>query len=235
MVANLIVMAGADSVITLDLHSSQMQGFFKAPVDNLSVESSLARWIKENIPYWKEAVIVSKNASGAKRVTNLADMLKINFALIHVDSRRVRSYSRSSSISSASTDMAEERIGRDRQSTVISLIQLDVAPEGRSASRDTLVPTNTDNHPRTPAKHQSHIKKTASASDIHTARLISGHVLDEDYPSPTHLHRHLRQMASSSSSHTTPHSPTGSPTSEQNPFENGEQGENLSSTRHNDI
>ena len=122
VVANLIVMAGADSVITLDLHSSQMQGFFRAPVDNLSVESSLARWIKENIPYWKEAVIVSKNASGAKRVTSLADMLKINFALIHVDSRRVRSYSRSSSISSSTTaSLADERVGRDRQSTVISL------------------------------------------------------------------------------------------------------------------
>ena len=66
-------------------------------------------------------------------------------------------------------------------------------------------------------------------SDIHTARLISGHVLDEDYPSPTHLHRHLRQMASSSNAHTAPHSPMDTPTSEQNPFDsNGDSVNKLS-------
>jgi ribose-phosphate pyrophosphokinase len=88
MLANLVTMAGADHVITMDLHASQMQGFFSKPVDNLYAGPTLARWIKHNVPDYINAVIVSKNPGGTKRVTALADALKVNFAMIHTDRRR---------------------------------------------------------------------------------------------------------------------------------------------------
>ncbi|CCF59367.1 hypothetical protein KAFR_0G03350 [Kazachstania africana CBS 2517] len=88
MLANLLIMAGADHVVSMDLHASQMQGFFTKPVDNLYGGPSLAKWIRENIPDYKDAVVVSKNAGGTKRVTALADSLQINFAMIHTDRRR---------------------------------------------------------------------------------------------------------------------------------------------------
>lgn len=88
MLANLLIMAGADHVVSMDLHASQMQGFFSKPVDNLYGGPSLAKWIRENVEHYHDAVVVSKNPGGTKRVTALADALKINFAMIHTDRRR---------------------------------------------------------------------------------------------------------------------------------------------------
>lgn len=88
MLANLMHVAGVKHVITVDLHASQMQGFFKCPVDNLHAEPLIARWIRLNIPNWKEAVVVSKNAGGTKRVTSLADALKLNFGIVTTDRKR---------------------------------------------------------------------------------------------------------------------------------------------------
>jgi len=88
MVANLLNVAGVSHVITLDLHASQMQGYFKCPVDNLIAEPFIARWIRQNVPKWQEAVVVSKNPGGTKRVTSLADALKLSFGIVTTDSRR---------------------------------------------------------------------------------------------------------------------------------------------------
>ena len=88
MLANLLSVAGINHVITIDLHASQMQGFFKCPVDNLHAEPLIARWIRNNVPNWHEAVCVSKNAGGTKRVTSLADALKLNFGMVTTDKRR---------------------------------------------------------------------------------------------------------------------------------------------------
>jgi ribose-phosphate pyrophosphokinase len=88
MLANLLYIAGINHVITIDLHASQMQGFFKCPVDNLHAEPLIARWIRHNVPTWREAVVVSKNAGGTKRVTSLADALKLNFGMVTTDKRR---------------------------------------------------------------------------------------------------------------------------------------------------
>jgi ribose-phosphate pyrophosphokinase len=88
MVANLLNIAGVDHVITIDLHASQMQGFFKCPVDNLIAEPLLARWIRVHVPNWKDAVVVSKNPGGTKRVTSLADALKLSFGIVTTDRRR---------------------------------------------------------------------------------------------------------------------------------------------------
>jgi ribose-phosphate pyrophosphokinase len=84
LVANLLTTAGADHVITMDLHASQIQGFFDIPVDNLFSEPLMCRYIKQHIPTWQEeAIIVSPDAGGAKRATALADRLELEFALIN--------------------------------------------------------------------------------------------------------------------------------------------------------
>lgn len=67
LVANMLSVAGADHIITMDLHASQIQGFFDIPVDNLYAEPAVLKWIKENIPEWRNCIIVSPDAGGAKR------------------------------------------------------------------------------------------------------------------------------------------------------------------------
>ncbi|KAF8645321.1 hypothetical protein AX16_007908 [Volvariella volvacea WC 439] len=83
LVANMLTVAGCDHVITMDLHASQIQGFFDIPVDNLWSEPLMISYIKRSIPGWKESIIVSPDAGGAKRVTAIADKLGVEFALIH--------------------------------------------------------------------------------------------------------------------------------------------------------
>jgi len=63
----MIVEAGADNIITMDLHDPQFQGFFDIPVDNLSSQTLMAKYIKMNIPEYQQAVITSPDAGGAKR------------------------------------------------------------------------------------------------------------------------------------------------------------------------
>ncbi|KAF7975022.1 hypothetical protein HWV62_10649 [Athelia sp. TMB] len=83
LVANMITVAGCDHVITMDLHASQIQGFFDIPVDNLFSEPLMIAYIKLHVPGWKQGIIVSPDAGGAKRVTAIADKLGVEFALIH--------------------------------------------------------------------------------------------------------------------------------------------------------
>lgn len=83
LVADLLTCAGADHIITMDLHDPQYQGFFDIPVDNLYGRPLLKRYIQQRIPDFKEAVIVSPDAGGAKRATAIADALNMDFALIH--------------------------------------------------------------------------------------------------------------------------------------------------------
>lgn len=59
------------------------QGFFDIPVDNLYGKPLLQRYIERQIPGFKDAVIVSPDAGGAKRATAIADNLGLGFALIH--------------------------------------------------------------------------------------------------------------------------------------------------------
>ncbi|KAL8736423.1 MAG: hypothetical protein Q9166_000215 [cf. Caloplaca sp. 2 TL-2023] len=87
LMANMLQTAGCNHVITMDLHASQIQGFFNVPVDNLYAEPSTLRWIRENLDLSK-AVIVSPDAGGAKRATSIADRLDLNFALIHKERAR---------------------------------------------------------------------------------------------------------------------------------------------------
>ncbi|CAD5120386.1 DgyrCDS8957 [Dimorphilus gyrociliatus] len=93
LVANMLSVAGADHIITMDLHASQIQGFFDIPVDNLYAEPAVLKWIRENIIEWKNCTIVSPDAGGAKRVTSIADRLGVEFALIHKERKKANEVS----------------------------------------------------------------------------------------------------------------------------------------------
>ncbi|KAJ7581152.1 phosphoribosyltransferase-like protein [Mycena floridula] len=83
LVANMLVIAGCDHVITMDLHASQIQGFFDIPVDNLYSEPLMLGYIKRQVEGWENSIIVSPDAGGAKRATTIADKLGVEFALIN--------------------------------------------------------------------------------------------------------------------------------------------------------
>ncbi|KAL3482273.1 phosphoribosyltransferase-like protein [Aspergillus californicus] len=90
LVADLLTCAGADHIITMDLHDPQYQGFFDIPVDNLYGRPLLKNYIMRNIPNHKQAVVVSPDAGGAKRATAIADSMGMEFALIHKERRPTR-------------------------------------------------------------------------------------------------------------------------------------------------
>lgn len=88
LVAGLLTCAGADHIITMDLHDPQYQGFFDIPVDNLYGRPLLKKYIQQNIPNYRNSIIVSPDAGGAKRATAIADSLGMDFALIHKVNRQ---------------------------------------------------------------------------------------------------------------------------------------------------
>ena len=87
LVANLITIAGAHRVLTLDLHSGQIQGFFDIPVDNLFAGPVFAKDIDENFN-GDDLVIVSPDAGGIVRARAIAKRLDADLAI--VDKRRER-------------------------------------------------------------------------------------------------------------------------------------------------
>ena len=88
LVANLITEAGADRVLTVDLHAGQIQGFFDIPVDHLYSRPVVVDDIKEHFPDVKNVMIVSPDVGGVVRARSLAG--KINADLAIVDKRRER-------------------------------------------------------------------------------------------------------------------------------------------------
>ncbi|CAL9734699.1 ribose-phosphate pyrophosphokinase 5 [Monosporozyma servazzii] len=87
LIANLLTTAGADHVITMDLHDKQFSGFFDIPVDNLYCKPMAQNYIQHYIPGYEDAVIVSPDAGGAKRATAIADALELSVAIIHKERR----------------------------------------------------------------------------------------------------------------------------------------------------
>jgi ribose-phosphate pyrophosphokinase len=87
LVANLITVAGANRVLTLDLHAAQIQGFFDIPTDNLSSAPVFVRDIREHYDT-SNTVIVSPDVGGVVRARNVAQRLGTNLAI--VDKRRPR-------------------------------------------------------------------------------------------------------------------------------------------------
>jgi ribose-phosphate pyrophosphokinase len=87
LVANLITQAGADRVLTLDLHAGQLQGFFDIPVDNLFAAPLFAHDIKQRYE-GRDVMIVSPDVGGVLRARALATRLNCDLAII--DKRRER-------------------------------------------------------------------------------------------------------------------------------------------------
>ena len=87
LVANLITRAGADRVMTLDLHAGQIQGFFDIPTDNLYASPVMVRDIKENFKL-DNVMVVSPDVGGVVRARGLAK--RINAPLAIIDKRRER-------------------------------------------------------------------------------------------------------------------------------------------------
>ncbi len=85
LVANLITTAGADRVLTMDLHAGQIQGFFDIPVDNLFAGPVLREDIRENYGT-KNLMLVSPDVGGVVRARGIAKRLDADIAI--VDKRR---------------------------------------------------------------------------------------------------------------------------------------------------
>ncbi|TVY37420.1 Ribose-phosphate pyrophosphokinase [Lachnellula subtilissima] len=239
MLANLLNVAGINHVITIDLHASQMQGFFKCPVDNLHAEPIIARWIRRNVANWQEAVCVSKNAGGTKRVTSLADALKLNFGMVTTDKRRGGLGMSASMIMNQldgnapelvlDSDISKLQISPDDnvahrgEKPVLSQLQtkeqkLESAPRngqtpprgGHSRQESQSSPrkspamssplrssngnSSTTKSPLTRAQTAPSISSPIEeeqeftderARDITQGRLVHGHIVPDDYPSPT--------------------------------------------------
>lgn len=96
LIANMLVKgAGIDHVITMDLHASQIQGFFDIPVDNLYAEPSMLQYLRETMGKdIADAVIVSPDAGGAKRASSMAAALDLDFALFHKERKKANEIAR---------------------------------------------------------------------------------------------------------------------------------------------
>ena len=88
LVANLITAAGADRVVTMDLHAAQIQGYFDIPVDHLLGEPILAKSYKSRFYGRDDVVIVSPDLGSVTRARKFADSLGVGIAII--DKRRPR-------------------------------------------------------------------------------------------------------------------------------------------------
>jgi len=87
LVANLLEKAGVTRVLTMDLHTEQIQGFFDIPVDNLYARPLFIRKIKEL--GWKDLVVVSPDVGSNRMARKFAEDLKVDLAI--VDKRRIDS------------------------------------------------------------------------------------------------------------------------------------------------
>ena len=85
LVSNLIAKAGADRVVTVDLHAGQIQGFFDIPVDNLFATPIFARHVKKKIKT-KNLICIAPDVGGTERARALGKLLNVGLAI--VDKRR---------------------------------------------------------------------------------------------------------------------------------------------------
>jgi ribose-phosphate pyrophosphokinase len=82
LVANLLETAGADRILTMDLHVGQIQGFFNIPVDNLRSDWIFADHIRAEVDGLENAVIVSPDAGGAVRARMVAEQIDLPLAIL---------------------------------------------------------------------------------------------------------------------------------------------------------
>ncbi|KAL3066857.1 hypothetical protein OYC64_016747 [Pagothenia borchgrevinki] len=83
LLASMLAKAGLTHIITMDLHQKEIQGFFSFPVDNLRASPFLIQYIQEEIPDYRNAVIVARSPSSAKRAQSYAERLRLGLAVMH--------------------------------------------------------------------------------------------------------------------------------------------------------
>ncbi|XP_029993022.1 phosphoribosyl pyrophosphate synthase-associated protein 1-like isoform X1 [Sphaeramia orbicularis] len=83
LLASMLAKAGLTHIITMDLHQKEIQGFFSFPVDNLRASPFLIQYIQEEIPDYRNAIIVAKTPSAAKRAQSYAERLRLGLAVMH--------------------------------------------------------------------------------------------------------------------------------------------------------
>ncbi|KAK1877783.1 Phosphoribosyl pyrophosphate synthase-associated protein 2 [Dissostichus eleginoides] len=91
LVASMMCKAGLTHLITMDLHQKEIQGFFNIPVDNLRASPFLLQYIQEEIPDYRNAVIVAKSPASAKRAQSFAERLRLGLAVIHGEAQDAES------------------------------------------------------------------------------------------------------------------------------------------------
>ena len=85
LVADMITVAGASRVVTMDLHAGQIQGFFNIPFDNIFASPVILEWVQKNLDP-KNLITISPDAGGVERVRYYAKRMNAELALI--DKRR---------------------------------------------------------------------------------------------------------------------------------------------------
>lgn len=166
-----------------------MQGFFGKPVDNLFAEPYIARWITNNVAGWKDAVVVSKNAGGTKRVTSLADTLKLNFGIVTTDRRRPKvSNTMSDSTVFFEGEGEGSRVPKDQQQFPLHLKSGAATPSNPQEEEiavhapEPLLRPETPPAARRPSELEAAYEYTdMRVQDVVTGRLVQGHLVDDDY------------------------------------------------------
>ena len=82
LVATMLQVAGADRIVTLDLHAAQIQGFFEVPVDNLEAVPTLCNYLKRHGLQGDKIIVVSPDAGGVPRAEKFAKRLHTTLAVI---------------------------------------------------------------------------------------------------------------------------------------------------------
>ena len=235
MLANLMSIAGVTHLITVDLHASQMQGFFHHGIDNLHCEPSIVRWIKGNVRNWQDAVIVSKNVGGSKRVTSLADTLRLSFALCSTDRRRgglhhtptnmtdsivffdaieprgirVNEFNRRSPEQNTDDRFEDDQeqgrpSGTHAERPALNGVPKPTRPRNVTINSSPLVQTMRQQSASPPSSPENELMRVETAPsarrpseyeaqtgfhdekarDVVIGRLVQGHIVDDDHPSP---------------------------------------------------
>src|SRR5881398_185848 len=83
LVSDMLQLAGADRVLTMDLHAGQIQGFFTIPVDHMTALPLFARHFRDLGLHGEEVVSVAPDAGRAKVALRFAEMIEANFAIMH--------------------------------------------------------------------------------------------------------------------------------------------------------
>jgi ribose-phosphate pyrophosphokinase len=87
VVANMFAAVGTDRLMSVDLHSGQIQGFFDRPFDHLTAMPVLIEWVRDNLPV-EDLVVVSPDAGGVKVAERYRNALGADLAIVH--KRRVK-------------------------------------------------------------------------------------------------------------------------------------------------